>query len=120
MGGLLDVPVIRDCSMTEGEIATVAPDGIYYCRSRAEAVDKQVADASHFYLVHAYGRLAINTNSKKLADCWAAHQLARAPNGPHYVKQWIQHWRTYGARKLSYGPTEQRIANVKSCCACGL
>lgn len=120
MGGLLDVPVIRDCSMTEGEIATVAPDGIYYCRSRAEAVDKQVADASHFYLVHAYGRLAINTNSKKLADCWAAHQLARAPNGPHYVKQWIQHWRTYGARNLSYGPTEQRIANVKSCCACGL
>ena len=120
VGGLLDVPVTRDCSLTEGEIALAAPDGIFYCPSRARTADAQVADASHFYLVHAYGRLAIHTSSNKLADCWAAHQLAQAPNGRYYVKQWIQHWRTYGTRNLSYGPTEQRIANVRSCCACGL
>lgn len=119
-GGLLDVPVTNDCSITGGEIALARPDGIFLCPSRARAIDEQIADASHFYLVHAYGSLAIHKASKKLADCWAAHQLADTPNGPYYVKQWIRHWRTYGVSSSTYGTPEQRIANVRSCCACGV
>lgn len=95
-------------------------DGIFVCRSRARVVDAQFADASHFYLVRAYGSLAIHKDSKKLADCWAAHRLAEAPNGPYYVKQWIRHWRTYGIRSSSFGTPEERIANVRSCCDCGV
>jgi hypothetical protein len=118
-GGLLDVTLTNQCAMTGGEVASARPDGIFYCPSRAAAVDAQVADASHFYFVQAYGSLAIHTTSKKLADCWAAHALATTPNGPHYVKQWIKHWRIYGTPDLIYGAREQRISNVRSCCACG-
>lgn len=119
-GGLLDVPVTQDCSMTAGMVASAKPDGIILCPSRAKEVDAQVPDASHFYLVHAYGHLAIHTSSKKLADCWAAHKLAAAPNGQHYVRQWIRHWRMYGKNDSVYGEPEGRIANVRSCCACGV
>ncbi|MCJ2136833.1 hypothetical protein MKK69_22740 [Methylobacterium sp. J-026] len=119
-GGLLDVPVTNNCSVTRDEVATAKSDGIFYCPVRARIVDSQVADASHFDLVHAYAILAIHTSSKKLADCWAAHRLATAPNGPYYVRQWITYWRAYGAKNFSYGAPEQRIANVRSCCACGV
>lgn len=118
-GGLLDVTLTNHCAVTDGGVASAKPDGIFYCPSRAAAVDAQVADASHFYVVQAYGMLAIHTTSKKLADCWAAHALATTPKGPHYVKQWIKHWRIYGTSDLTYGAPEQRISNVRSCCACG-
>lgn len=119
-GGLINIPVMNNCEATKGEVATSKTDIIFYCPSRADLIDAQVPDASHFYFVQAYGSLAIHTTSKKLTDCWAAHQLARAPNGPHYIKQWMQHWRSYGDKNLSYGTPEQRVANVRNCCACGL
>ncbi|MBP1180357.1 hypothetical protein [Methylobacterium sp. PvR107] len=118
-GGLLNVARTNQCSMTGGEVASARPDGIFFCPSRAAAVDAQVADASHFYFVQAYGSLAIHTTSKKLADCWAAHALATTPHGPHYVKQWIKHWRIYGNPDLIHGEREERISNVRRCCACG-
>jgi hypothetical protein len=118
-GSLLDVTVIRRCSMTDGNVAAARLDGFYYCQSRADAIDAQIAGASHFYLVHEYGILAVRKTSRKLADCWAAHKLAAAPNGPHYVRQWIKHWRTYGTADATFGTREQRIDNVRSCCACG-
>lgn len=119
-GAVLDVSVTNNCSKTQGEIAQVVMDGIFYCPSRANIVNSQVQDASHFYLVQAYGQLAIHKRSMKLADCWAAHQLANAPKGPHYVRQWIQHWRDYGTWQVAYGSPAQRIANVRSCCGCGV
>jgi len=119
-GEVLDVTVTNNCAMTGGEIALVVSDGIFYCPSRASLTDDQIRDASHFYLVQAYGQLAIHKRSMKLADCWAAHQLATAPNGRHYVRQWIRHWQAYGTSNAIYGSPEQRIANVRSCCACGI
>ena len=83
-------------------------------------VDSLIRDASHFYFVRAYGFLYIHRKSQKLADCWAAHALAGAPNGPHYVRQWMKHWRAFGRADQAYGTPEQRIANVRSCCACGV
>lgn len=100
-GGLLDVTMTNQSAMTGGEVASARPDGIFYCPSRAAAVDAQVADASHFYFVQAYGSLAIHITSKKLADCWAAHALATTPNGPHYVKQWISTGGSTGHRTRS-------------------
>lgn len=120
VGGLLNVAVTQNCTLTSGNIATATRDGMFLCPARAELVDSQVKDASHFYVVHEYGLLAIRTNSDKLADCWAAHQLARAPNGPHYVKQWITHWSNYGMTRPTLGTPAQRIANVRACCACGI
>ena len=75
----MNVAVTQNCTLTSGNIATATRDGMFLCPARAELVDSQVKDASHFYVVHEYGLLAIRTNSDKLADCWAAHQLARAP-----------------------------------------
>lgn len=118
-GEVLDVTVTNNCSGTGGEIALVVSDGIFYCPTRAKIADEQISDSSHFYLVQAYGQLAIHKRSNKLADCWAAHQLAAAPNGRHYIRQWIRHWRAYGTWKAGYGSPEQRIDNVRSCCACG-
>jgi hypothetical protein len=120
VGGLLNVPVTKNCTITSGNVASAKTDGLFLCPSRADLVDSQVKDASHFYVVHEYGLLAIRTNSDKLADCWAAHQLARAPNGRHYVKQWITHWSNYGMTHPTLGTPAQRIANVRACCACGI
>ncbi|MCJ2092508.1 hypothetical protein MKK67_08350 [Methylobacterium sp. J-072] len=120
IGGLLNVPVTRDCSETAGNIASAKTDSLFLCPARAEIVDSQVNDASHFYIVHEYGLLAIRTTSDRLADCWAAHQLAGAPNGRHYVKQWITHWTSYGVTRPNFGTPAQRIANVRACCACGI
>lgn len=119
-GGILDVTVTNRCAMTAGKVASAKSNRIFFCPSRAAQVDGQVPDASHFYLVHEYGLLAVHTTSEKLADCWAAHTLAAAPNGRHYVRQWIKHWRTYGRTSFTYGSPEQRISNVRSCCACGV
>ncbi|MCJ2097300.1 hypothetical protein [Methylobacterium sp. E-046] len=117
---MLDIPRTINCAATGGTVATVAPDGIYICPARAALVDSQVSDASHFYIVHEYGSLALHKRTKKLADCWAAHALAVAPNSPHYVRQWIKHWRAFGTTDPVYGTPEARIANVRSCCACGI
>ena len=119
-GSLLDIARVNNCSATGGRIAVVKPDAIYYCPARASLIDTQVRDASHFYFVHAYGFLYIHRRSQKLADCWAAHALAGAPNGPHYVRQWMKHWQAFGRTDQTYGTPEQRIANVRSCCACGV
>ncbi|MGU3666244.1 hypothetical protein ACLBX9_18830 [Methylobacterium sp. A49B] len=119
-GGLLDVAVTPKCSATGGKVALATQDGVYLCPSREAQINAQVADASHFYLVHAYGHLAIHNTSDKLADCWAAHTLAAAPRGPHFVRQWIKHWRAYGTTNPTFGTPEQRIANVRGCCACGV
>ena len=120
VGGLLNVAVTHDCSQTSGNIASAKTEGLFLCRARADLVDSQVKDASHFYVVHEYGLLAIRTTSDRLADCWAAHQLADAHNGRYYLKQWITHWTNYGVTRPSYGTPTQRIANVRSCCACGI
>ncbi|SFL29465.1 hypothetical protein SAMN05192568_10032 [Methylobacterium pseudosasicola] len=119
-GSLLNVPVTKDCNQTSGSVASAKPDGLFLCPTRAELIDSQVQDASHFYIVHEYGLLAIQTTSDRLADCWAAHQLAAARNGRHYIKQWIIHWTHYGTTRPSFGTPAQRIANVRSCCACGI
>ncbi|MCJ2068450.1 hypothetical protein MKK75_06440 [Methylobacterium sp. J-030] len=119
-GSMIDIPAMNNCSKTGGEVASANPDGIFRCPSRAKVIDAQVSDASHFYVVQAYGQMATRKVSKTLADCWAAHQLAGAPNGPHYVQQWIRHWKMYGITNATYGRPEQRIANVRSCCACGV
>jgi hypothetical protein len=101
-------------------MASARYDGLFVCPSRQREIKSEVADADHFYLVHEYGELALHKTSQKLADCWAAHQLRAAPNGPYFVKQWIKHWRIYGRTSAAYGTPEQRIADVRSCCACGI
>lgn len=118
-GRLIDVKVINTCKMPDRQVAFLTPDGIFFCPERAADVDAQMSSASHFYLVHEYGRVAINTPSRKLADCWAARALAAAPNGPFYVKQWIKHWLIHGTSDPTYGTPEQRTSYVRSCCACG-
>jgi hypothetical protein len=116
----LNVSVTQSCTETSGSIATSKSDGLFLCPARINLVESQIKGASHFYIVHAYGLLAIRKNSERLADCWAAHQLANAPNGPHYIKQWITHWTNYGVTQSTFGTPAQRIANVRSCCACGI
>ncbi|MCJ2058556.1 hypothetical protein MKL09_18635 [Methylobacterium sp. J-048] len=116
----MNVPVTNDCHQTLGDVALAKPDGLFLCPTRADLIDSQVKDASHFYVVREYGLLAIRKNSDRLADCWAAHQLAGAPKGRHYLKQWIIHWTNYGTTRPSIGTPAQRIANVRACCACGI
>lgn len=105
--------------MTNGRVATARSEGMFYCPARASEINSEISDASHFYIAHEYGLLATHSGSKKLADCWAAHKLAASPKGVYYIKQWIKHWRTYGKTDAAYGAPEQRISNVRSCCACG-
>ena len=62
-GTLAAVPVIRECDETGGDIAVsrLDPPTIYICPRVVELVRKSDPGVEHFYLVHEYGHIAMQT-----------------------------------------------------------
>lgn len=117
-GQFLSIPVTQNCAATNGDIAVATPQGIFYCSAAAVSLNRIVPDAGHFYYVHEYGHYANPHGGESDADCWAAQQLSRAPNGVYYIHQWVTFWSAHGQPHPNYGSVAQRIGNVRACCAC--
>ena len=94
-GALAAIPVIRDCNETGGDVAVsrLDPPTVYLCPTVIALVRKQDPGAEHFYFVHEFGHLAQNTADEAAADCWAARELAKAPQGDRYLAAAIAHFR---------------------------
>ena len=119
-GALAAVPVIQECDETGGDIAVTRldPPTIYVCRRVVALVRKKDPGAEHFYLVHEYGHIALVTSNEAAADCWAARELARAPNGQRYLAAAIRHFRRRGEEESRrYGTPVERAERIRECAA---
>ena len=117
-GALAAVPVIRECDETGGDIAVsrLDPPTIYVCPRVVERVRRSDPGAEHFYLVHEYGHIALLTSDEAAADCWAARELAKAPNGERYLAAAIRHFRARGDESSRrYGTPVERADRIRSC-----
>jgi hypothetical protein len=117
-GALANVPVIRDCNETGGDVAVsrLDPPTVYLCPHVMSLVRKKDPGAEHFYFVHEFGHIALNTGDEAAADCWAARELAHARNGSRYLAAAIAHFRArpedYSPR---YGTPNGRAERIRRC-----
>jgi hypothetical protein len=117
-GDLAAVPVVRDCLETGGDVAVsrLDPPTIYLCPNVVALVRAANRGAEHFYLVHEYGHIALASGDEAAADCWAARELARAPNGARYLRAAIAHFRARGeAPSARYGSPRTRAERIRAC-----
>ena len=117
-GALATVPVIRDCTETGGDVAVsrLDPPTVYLCPHVVALVRKKDPGAEHFYFVHEFGHIALNTSDEAAADCWAARELAQARNGSRYLAAAIAHFRQRPADyNPRYGTPNQRAERVRIC-----
>ena len=118
-GNLRSVQVIPDCTRTGGDIAVARPGPppvIFFCPQAAAATTSMHPGAEHFYYVHEFGHIAIPNGSEPDADCWAARQLASAPNGELYLRAAIGHFQSRGAEyHPAYGTALERAQRIQRC-----
>ena len=117
-GALAAVPVIRECDETGGDIAVtrLEPPTIYLCPRVVELARKADPGVEHFFLVHEYGHVVLQSGDEAAADCWAARELARAPNGERYLAAAIRHFRRRGEDpSRRYGTPLERAERIRSC-----
>lgn len=116
-GSLAGVPVSIDCERTANAPArTVEGPQVFTCPEAAAAIDAEVADAAHFFLVHEFGVIALDSTNASAADCWAARQVAAATNGERYivaVVAWLDaHSAEFDAR---IGTDAERADRIREC-----
>jgi len=117
-GTLAQVPVVESCAATGGDIAVVRPGPvIIYCQAAANQLNAQWPGAGHFYYVHEYGHIALQTADEAQADCWAARELRNAPGGEQTLDAAIRHFiaRQNEPVHPRYGPMLQRAQRVANC-----
>ena len=117
-GALAAVPVIRACDETGGDIAVTRldPPTIYVCPRVVELARKADPGVEHFFLVHEYGHVALQSGDEAAADCWAARELAKAPNGERYLAAAIRHLRRRGEDpSRRYGTPIERAERIRAC-----
>jgi hypothetical protein len=116
-GSLAAIPVRENCAMTGGDIAVARPGPIiWYCQAAATSINARWPGAGHFYYVHEFGHFVVGSDEAK-ADCWAADQLRRVPNGQYYLKAAVQHFidRRNEPINPSYGSMLSRANRVAAC-----
>ena len=121
-GALAAVPVLRECDETGGDIAVTRldPPTIYVCPRVVERARKADPGVEHFFLVHEYGHVALQTGDESAADCWAARELAKARNGERYLAAAIRHFERRGAdESRRYGTPLERAERIRACADAG-
>ena len=117
-GPLAAGPVVQDCTQTGGDVAVsrLDPPTVYLCRTVVRLVRQKDPGAEHFYFVHEFGHIALQTSDEAAADCWAAGELANAPNGERYLRAAIDHFlRRPDQSSRRYGTPAERAERIRSC-----
>jgi len=117
-GPLAAVRVVEDCTQTGGDVAVsrLDPPTVYLCRTVVRLVRQKDPGAEHFYFVHEFGHIALQTSDEAAADCWAAAELARAPHGEHYLRAAIDHFRRRpDQQSRRYGTPAERAERIRAC-----
>ena len=117
-GPLASVLVVQDCTQTAGDVAVsrLDPPTVYLCQTVVRLVRQKDPGAEHFYFVHEFGHIALQTSDEAAADCWAAGELANAPNGERYLRAAIEHFRRRPDRQSRrYGTPAERAERIRDC-----
>jgi len=117
-GPLAAVLVVQDCTQTAGDVAVsrLDPPTVYLCPTVVRLVRQKDPGAEHFYFVHEFGHIAMQTSDEAAADCWAAQQLARAPHGERYLRAAIDHFRRRPDQpSRRYGTPAERAERIRTC-----
>ncbi len=122
-GPLAAVLVVQDCTQTAGDVAVsrLDPPTVYLCQTVVRLVRQKDPGAEHFYFVHEFGHIALQTSDEAAADCWAAGELASAPNGERYLRAAIEHFRRRpDQQSRRYGTPAERAERIRSCAQAAL
>ncbi|HEY2187429.1 MAG TPA: hypothetical protein VGH48_02580 [Caldimonas sp.] len=117
-GALASVLVVDDCNETGGDVmvSRLDPPTIYVCPTVVRLVRRDHPGAEHFFLVHEFGHIALQTTDEAAADCWAAHELAGVRNGRRAIDAAIALFRARadddGRR---YGSPRERAERIRRC-----
>lgn len=117
-GALAAVPVVQDCDETGGDVAVsrLDPPTVYMCPIVVKLIRKKNPGAEHFYFVHEFGHIAQGTSDEAAADCWAARELAKAPNGGRYLAAVIELLRQRPDESSPrYGTPSERADRIRNC-----
>ena len=117
-GPLASVLVVQDCTQTGGDVAVsrLDPPTVYLCQTVVRLVRQKDPGAEHFYFVHEFGHIALQTSDESAADCWAAGELANAPHGERYLRAAIEHFRRRpDPQSRRYGTPAERAERIRSC-----
>jgi len=117
-GPLASVLVVQDCTQTAGDVAVsrLDPPTVYLCQTVVRLVRQKDPGAEHFYFVHEFGHIALQTSDEAAADCWAAGELANAPHGERYLRAAIDHFRRRPDQSSRrYGTPAERAERITSC-----
>ena len=117
-GELAKVLVVHDCDETGGDVAVTRldPPTVYICDRVVRLIRANDPGAEHFYFVHEFGHVALQTSSESAADCWAARELVEAPNGSRFLRIAIAHFRSRGDEPSErYGSPRERAERIRSC-----
>jgi len=117
-GPLAAVLVVQDCTQTAGDVAVsrLDPPTVYLCQTVVRLVRQKNPGAEHFYFVHEFGHIALQTSDEAAADCWAAGELANAPNGERYLRAAIEHFRRRpDQQSRRYGTPAERAERIRIC-----
>jgi len=117
-GPLASVKVVEDCTQTAGDVAVsrLDPPTVYLCPTVVRLVRQKDPGAEHFYLVHEFGHIALQTSDEAAADCWAAGELANAPHGERYLRAAIEHFRRRpDQQSRRYGTPAERAERIRIC-----
>lgn len=119
-GPLASVLVVRDCTQTGGDVAVsrLDPPTVYLCENVVRLIRRKDPGAEHFYFVHEFGHIALQTSDEAAADCWAARELANAPHGERYLRAAVEHFRRRpDGPSRRYGTPKQRAERILACAA---
>ena len=117
-GALAAVRVVHDCDETGGDVAVSRLDRptVYLCDRVVRLIRTKEPGAEHFYFVHEFGHIALQTSSESAADCWAARELVEAPNGSRFLRLAIAHFRSRADEPSArYGSPRERAERIRSC-----
>jgi hypothetical protein len=117
-GPLASVLVVQDCTQTGGDVAVsrLDPPTVYLCPTVVRLVRQTDPGAEHFYFVHEFGHIALQTSDEAAADCWAAGELANAPHGERYLRAAIEHFRRRpDQHSARYGTPTERAERIRTC-----
>src|SRR4051794_1950750 len=117
-GRLASVLVVDDCNETGGDVmvSRLDPATVYVCPTVVRLVRKHHPGAEHFFFVHEFGHIALQSSDEAAADCWAARELANAPHGERYLRAAIEHFRRRpDQQSRRYGTPTERAARIRSC-----
>jgi hypothetical protein len=117
-GRLASVLVVDDCNETGGDVmaSRLEPPTVYVCPTVVRLVRKHHPGAEHFFFVHEFGHIALQTSDEAAADCWAAHELASLRNGRRALDAAIALFRARAKEESQrYGSPHDRAERIRRC-----